>query len=332
MMGLNRYGGQAVFHEYTKLGNLGVDFFFVLSGFIILFAHVDDIGKSDAWGVYVYRRFVRLFPIYWLYTGTFVLLLALVGGTDAKMPTTLGDWITSLSLIRFTDGSPPLEVAWTLFHELAFYAVFSILILNYRAGLAAFGVFMFVSVFFYHYPPATARTPFNVYTAAYNLYFVFGMGAFWLYRRGGHGVAELILGIFLSTAALVTMPLPHDLSPLLTVFGFALVLAGATKLELSGHSYIPSFLGVIGDASYTIYLVHVSFEGVLLKIAMKAHLHQIIGAGATYIAVLTGTIALGCLAYFAIERPLLKTLRRTNERKSVRRASIQPVPSPSTQL
>src|SRR5882762_91392 len=95
MMGLDRYGGQAVFREYTKLGNLGVDFFFVLSGFIILFAHVDDIGKSDAWGAYVYRRFVRLFPIYWLYTGTFVLLLALVGGTDAKMPTTLGDWITS---------------------------------------------------------------------------------------------------------------------------------------------------------------------------------------------------------------------------------------------
>ncbi|SDX23114.1 acyltransferase family protein [Nitrosomonas oligotropha] len=313
MMELDRYGGQEVFREYTKHGHLGVDFFFVLSGFIIFLAHVDDIGKPDAWRIYIYRRFVRLFPIYWLYTGTFVLLIALgVGNADtvAKMPQTFGDWITSLSLIRFTDANPPLPVAWTLFHELAFYAVFSILILNYRIGLVAFGVFMFFPIILFHYVGVDERTPFNVYTSAHNLYFLFGMGAMWLCRYGGRGVVEFTIGTCLTIFALVTMPLPHELSKLLLGFGFALVLVGAAKLELSGHLHIPYLLRLIGDASYTIYLIHTSISGLLLKIVIKVGFHQIIGAEGTYIVVLTGTIALGCLAYLVIERPLLNSLRR----------------------
>ncbi len=321
LMGVDRYGGQEIFREYTKHGYLGVDFFFVLSGFIIFLAHANDAGKPEVWRIYIYRRFVRLFPIYWLYTGIFVLLITLGAGnadTIAGLPQTLDDWITSLSLIRFTDASPPLEVAWTLFHELAFYAVFSVLILNYRIGLMAFAVFMFFPIILFHYVGDDERTPFNVYTSAYNLYFLFGMGAVWLCRYGGRGVVEFTIGACFTIFAFVTMPLPHELSRLLFGFGFALLLAGAAKLELSGKLHIPYWLRLIGDASYTIYLIHVSTEGLLLKIAIKIDLHQIIGAGGTYIAVLIGTIALGCLAYLVIERPLLNSLRRSSESKPAR--------------
>src|SRR4051794_11170095 len=81
-MGLERYGGDAAFREFTRHGFRGVDFFFVLSGFIILFAHAGDIGKPQAWAEYLYRRWVRVFPIYWLYTAGFVGLLLLGLGTD----------------------------------------------------------------------------------------------------------------------------------------------------------------------------------------------------------------------------------------------------------
>ena len=323
-MGLARYGGQEVFREYTNLGNRGVDFFFVLSGFIISYAHVGDIGKPETWKHYIHRRFIRLFPIYWLYTALFVLVLALLGGTDAKMPTTLWDWVTALSLIRFTDGSPPLEVAWTLFHELAFYIVFSTLILNRRAGLVALGLFMAFTISFFHYQGADRPTALNVYSAAYNFHFLLGMGAFWLYRRGGRGIAEFTLGLFISTVALSTTSLPNQLSPLFLALGFALVLAGATKLELSGDLRIPQFLGLIGDASYTIYLTHVSLQGVLLKIAMKTHLHQAIGSGATFIVVLLGTILLGCFLYLTLEQPLLNALRGSNKQRLPRNTTVLP--------
>ncbi len=48
-----------------------------------------------------------VYPIYWLFTLAFVALLAIFGGADARMPTSPVDWLTALSLIRFTGGAPP---------------------------------------------------------------------------------------------------------------------------------------------------------------------------------------------------------------------------------
>jgi exopolysaccharide production protein ExoZ len=310
MMGQVRYGGEEVYREYTKLGNRGVDFFFVLSGFIILFAHFKDIDKPKAWANYVYRRFVRLYPIYWIYTIGLVVMLLFVSGSDAKMPATLGDWLTSLTLIRFTDGAPPLPPAWTLFHELAFYAVFSILILSRRVGLIALSAFVLIAILNYQFPAEDARNALNVYTAAYNLYFVLGMGAFWLYKKGGNGYWEFIVGLCVFVVATVTNPLPHHLSPIVLASSFAFILAGATKIEASGKLPIPYFLVIAGDASYTIYLAHSNIEGTLLKIAIKIHLKDLIGSGATFMVVLVGTILLGCAAFLIIEKPLLNLLRR----------------------
>jgi peptidoglycan/LPS O-acetylase OafA/YrhL len=317
MMALPRYGGIAVFADYTKLGNRGVDFFFILSGFVILFAHYGDIGKPAAWGRYLYRRFVRVYPIYWLYTLAFVASLAIFGGADARMPTSPDDWLTALSLIRFTGGEPPLQVAWTLFHEVAFYAVFSILILNRRMGSLALGAFMLLAALLYHFPAENARTALNVYSAAYNLYFLFGMCAFLLYRRGGPGLVESVLGLLMTVVAIRTNPLPHQLSHVFLALGLAILLVGITKLESSGWLRIPVLLAFVGDASYTIYLTHVSFEGLLLKVAVKLNLHRTIGYKPAFLLVLAGTVSVGCTAYYLIERPLLGMLRQRMRRSAI---------------
>jgi exopolysaccharide production protein ExoZ len=323
-MGVARYGGVPVFAEFTKHGSRGVDFFFVLSGFIILFAHVRDIGKPRAWGEYIYRRFVRLYPIYWLYTAGVVVLLALGFGTQADLPDNFRDWLSSVTLIRFSDGSPPLPVAWTLFHEVAFYAAFSTLILSRRLGITVLALAACACIALYHYPLPEERTPFNVYTAAYNLYFLLGMGAYWLFRRGGRGVVEFALGAVIFVAALMTMGLPYKLSPLLLAFGLALLVAGATKLEHAGSIKVPRFLAFIGNASYTLYLVHLAVEGLLLKIALKTHLYQLVGPQVTYLLVLASTVCAGCAAYALIERPLLAWLHARHKRRLLATRALAP--------
>jgi exopolysaccharide production protein ExoZ len=319
-MGAARYGGVPVFRELTQYGKHGVDFFFVLSGFIILFAHARDIGHPGAWGGYLYKRFVRVYPIYWLYTLVFVLALLTLGGTDATMPANGPDWLTSLSLIRFTPASPPLGQGWTLFHEVAFYVVFSVLILNRKLGLAALAAFMAVALVFYPAEPGELpRTAFNVYTSDYNLYFLCGMGAYWLYKKAGNGLAQAVVGAAIAVAALAFEALPVFVSRIMLASGLALMLAGLATLERTGRLSIHGGLAFAGDASYSIYLTHINVEGLLLKVAVKLHLNAVLGPQIVFFLVLAATVGLGCVAYLLVERPLMRLLRRrkSGEQKTV---------------
>lgn len=312
MMGTPRYGGVAVFREYTSMGDLGVDFFFVLSGFIILYAHVNDIDEPKAWKKYIYRRFVRLFPIYWLYTLVFTIVFMIIGGVVSKIPNNIIDWLTSLTLIRFSSVKPPLSVAWTLFHELAFYIIFSLMILNQKIGIVALIAFACSAILFFHFPHEDFRSAFDTYTSAYNLHFIFGMGAFWLYQKGGKGILELAMGISLISLAIIFSMQESEPAffKLLSALGMAFLLAGLTKLEVEKNLQFPTFLAFIGDASYTIYMTHSNFEGTLLKVERFFNLRGIIGEHLVYLFVLIGAVLMGCAAYWLIEKPLLDSLRK----------------------
>lgn len=324
MMGEARYGGQAVFGDFTARGYLGVDFFFVLSGFIILFAHQRDIGQPAAAGAYLWRRFVRLFPIYWLYVGIFALLVGVAGlGTAAKLPTTWQEVLTAVTLVRFSSEVLPFPVAWSLHHELLFYALFAILILNVRAGWAAFALLALVCLAFSFLRWNTGSPALQTYTAAYNLYFLLGMGACVLYRRPGPAGVYLLLGVAICAVAgwLLVNEMRH--AQLLLAGGFALVVAGVAKLEQAGRLSAPLWLVFIGDASYTLYLLHESVSGLLLKVSMRLRLHQVLGPELLYGAVIVGTVALCCLAYVLLERPLLNLLRKVKVRRPATLAQPQ---------
>lgn len=320
-----RYGGQGVFYEFTARGYLGVDFFFVLSGFIILFVHAGDLDQPSALATYAWRRFVRLFPIYWLYAGTFALLIYLGFGTQAKLPDSTAELLTSVTLVRFSSEVLPLPVAWSLIHELAFYTLFGLLILNLRAGLAAVALMAMTCIALFQYPSEGAElTAWQTYTAAYNLYFVFGMGAFLLYRRGGPGFVETAAGLCICVAAVVVMWQEVQYFQMLMAIGFALTLAGITKLEQTGRLRAPRWLIYIGDASYSLYLMHLGLSSVLLRFAMKLQIYPMLGPELTYLLVLAVTVALACIAYAVIERPLLGLLRHVRVPLAARKAGPRP--------
>jgi len=62
-----------------QFGHAGVDLFFVISGFIILFVHYDDIGRPERLGRYVGRRLSRILPTYWVAL-VLIVVLSLGGG------------------------------------------------------------------------------------------------------------------------------------------------------------------------------------------------------------------------------------------------------------
>ena len=122
-LSLPQYLGYIPFGNSFGFGHAGVDFFFVLSGFIIMHAHAADIGKPDRLYAYLWRRATRIYPIYWV-----------TSYTDPGEPGFSFPWILPArlapshmvhSLLLLPEAIEPLVgVCWTLRSEILFYIVF----------------------------------------------------------------------------------------------------------------------------------------------------------------------------------------------------------------
>ena len=88
-----------------EFGRVGVDFFFVLSGFIIAYAHRKDLGCPAQLRHYLMRRFIRVMPTYWI---ALALTLTLGGYALSAF-----DMASAALLLPSSHGSPVI-VAWTL--------------------------------------------------------------------------------------------------------------------------------------------------------------------------------------------------------------------------
>jgi peptidoglycan/LPS O-acetylase OafA/YrhL len=110
-----------------KNGNMGVSFFFVLSGFILTYTYEGRLKSRPALFEYLFARFSRIYPIY-----LFALVLALPVLTK---PLGLTDAVRVLLMTQSwtfpSDLAPNAWVtqAWTLSIELFFYLIFPVALL-----------------------------------------------------------------------------------------------------------------------------------------------------------------------------------------------------------
>ena len=126
--------GAMPFDGIAQLGHAGVDFFFVLSGFIIFFVNRKDIGSPTGLARYAERRFTRIYPLFWFALSVWLALALLSRSGPALTPGGVLLWASLLP------SSGEVGVAWTLQHEILFYLIFSVAILHRRIGIAVFGV------------------------------------------------------------------------------------------------------------------------------------------------------------------------------------------------
>ncbi|CAO4152979.1 acyltransferase family protein [Methylorubrum aminovorans] len=308
-----RYIGHPVLEWLTWRMDAGVDFFFVLSGFIILLAHESDIGRPERLGRFLSKRLTRIYPIYWVYVGVFCLLVMLGIGSAATIPLNPAQWFTTFALVRVENFLLPISPAWTLIHEIAFYAAFSLLILSRSWGLAAFAVWQIACLTGLRFPGPGERTPFEVYFATYNVDFAIGMLAYVMLSRR---ILPSAAGWFLSggglLAGLVLLQARGDLptaGPLLYGVAFGAIILGSAIWEQRHPNLNIAGLALLGDASYSIYLTHIAFEGLLMKISIKMLNFIDIPDIILYLGILIATVLGGCLAYLLVERPLLSYMR-----------------------
>lgn len=252
------YGGGLPMQYLVNL-NVGVDFFFVLSGFIITWVHWDDIGAKGKLGGYARKRFLRIYPPYWGVLVPLTLLYLAVPGS--------GDWskrdplniLLSIFLLPNT-VQPVLGVAWTLTHEMFFYLLFALAIakgVNVLRGMAVWAASIVVAGFFL----PTLSFPLSFLFSPFNLEFILGVGtAVYLKRhRTPAPRTTAILAAIAFGLVLFLAPTAQDNALVgRLIFGglSALFVLGVVEAERTRPRNPGRLALLMGGASYAVYLVH----------------------------------------------------------------------------
>lgn len=285
----------------TAIGTVGVDIFFVLSGVVIAKTAPGLTPINFAW-----RRIRRIMPIY-LVCSIPAFLIAFPHGITWR------ELLASLLLWPATDvmTQPLLPVAWTLCFEMLFYVAAAISLIDRRLMYALLTL----------YVAAFALRPYGAFFQFVGnplvIEFLMGVviaGA----PRNRYGILAVPLG-FLGLIAASFWATPPSVEPLdfltgaqsderLLAFGMpaALIVYGTMHIKAR-----PSVWTDLGDASYSIYLVHLTVLTALL--ALWRHV-EATNAVITFVGMVASLIV-AWYVHDLVERPLLRALPKALDRR-----------------
>jgi exopolysaccharide production protein ExoZ len=311
MMKELQYSGKAFMKDWFFAGFLGVDFFFVLSGFIILYVHFNDVARPSRAMRYGWRRITRIFPTYWI-----ILSLALVVNLAIqrdKAPVS-GLWLMQQFSLVF-GAEPWLGPAWTLRFELVFYALFSVLLFHRRLGLAVLAAWFltisYVSLQVEVFASSDYRnTMWHIFTSPYNYNFFMGMALAYA-SRTGRGLKLLTAVFALLGTAFILWSLQHGMEwhKFIRYPGCGAVCASLLGLLLMINKrgwHLPSPFVWLGSISYSLYLCHLLFMGTFLAVLARLGLYEHIPEGLIFIGQLIVAIICASIIFRLLETPLLK--------------------------
>ena len=316
-----RYLGVSMGGNFVAFGNAGVDFFFVISGFVIV-GVARQLEYSGARGFvnFVYDRATRIYPIYWIYSLVLIVPFLLdprLVNTLARM-TSVSDYVLSFALLPNTTP-PVLLVGWTLVFEVYFYAILGLMLLlrvPIAAGLGVWLVALLVCNLRWTHVDSSQFPLLALVSSPISLEFILGGSASYLLIRRLRPAAALwmLVAALASIAFLsVSTPLPReDISPWFRTLHYGPIGLTAAIALISLENFLRArpfrWLAAVGDASYSTYLSHtliLSGTGRMLV----AYSSREWGLG---LALLLGASCLlwGHCSYRYFELPLMRRLRQ----------------------
>ncbi|HEY5128413.1 MAG TPA: acyltransferase, partial [Bradyrhizobium sp.] len=273
----------------TGHGWLAVDLFFAISGFVICLV-VSRPGFSV--GSFLIKRVFRLYPL-WLATLTIFAVLALLwrGPTETE---TLRYFLYSATLLP-TEQFPFYNIGWSLQHEMFFYLIAAVIAPIF--GLYGIAAFLAASTIAFH----TIEMPWYFSSLAmYHPEFLAGVLAFMVRPKLAKLGFWLPFSIgFASLWYFVAVWGDRYYVPIALFF----LIAGFSNIRDKQSRWLKS-VSAIGDASYSIYLLHplvfLVVSALVSKVTLPIWAEEPIRAGCF---VLILSVSLASWRYF--ERPMI---------------------------
>lgn len=298
----------------------GVDIFFVISGFIMLYSAHRSPERGG--GAFLLNRAIRILPLYWLLTTLLVAiaLLAphLLNSTRFVPMHTLFSYLMLPAIHPVTGVYQPILIpGWTLNYEMFFYLLFAIGLWLTRDRERKLALLVGGLILLCLCLPFSGAASF--YTGNIIVEFAYGLMMACLFlagRRIGQplcillvlaGMALLIAGDF------VKMP---DVRALFYGLPALMIFAGTLHMRLNPGSAAVRLLQLAGDASYSIYLSHMMSMAVCGMVWRKVLGGGLPGNTALFMLFSIPVCAVGgWLCYKLVEEPMTEWLRKRPARK-----------------
>jgi peptidoglycan/LPS O-acetylase OafA/YrhL len=311
---------------YFHITSCGVDIFFVISGFIMVYTTSQNPGMSA--GEFLRHRLARVVPSYWLLTGA-LFLLGQVGRVQLSGTQVTGEHLLkSLFFIPYArlDGrmEPLLFVGWSLNYEMAFYLAFALAMVGRgRIAHLRWLAGAMVALVLSRALPFDLPRELHFYRAPILLDFVYGMVLARYYMRMPVGrLWSRMATVVLVSGFLAMLGLQIVATGMVASLGggllAALVVGAALQIELAGRWPRWRFGESMGNASYALYLTHpfvVSAVAMVLHhMAVQGAVGPVAGAG----LVLVGSTVVALLYYRHVEKLLSKLVLGRRKRRDAR--------------
>ena len=317
LMNTPQFSGHIGMWGFFDFGYVGVDFFFVLSGFIITYVHYRDLDQPQRIPIYLWRRFSRIYPIYWailLFAIVTTTLGRIISGKSAIIDIELSD-ISGTLLLLISPGEPKyIGVAWTLQFEVLFYAAFTLLLVQRRLGCTLFLAWGCIVV-----GNALQWTDILLPMHLGNAHcfeFLLGVATGALLRNVHFPLSRywILAAIVLfagATAFEAFGPLPRHSPQGRLVMGIvsALMLIAIIGTERQRPLRTPAWLATLGTCSYSIYLAHILLLSLTYSLMAKLGWYQRLPEYIVYGTGLSIALVVTLLIGLKVELPLVATLK-----------------------
>ncbi len=314
-------------------GYLGVDFFFILSGFILSHVYLQRQvqGRLDYWN-FVSRRIARIYPMHLITLVGMIgfgviahrLNLSFAGPWSPDEFYSLGsgevprEAMAQVLMIHAWGASDGLHFnapSWSISAELFAYLMFPLFTYGLnrvakRPGVALGGVLLFILLYAFVVSKGAHR---QVFEMSWNIGvlriipdFLYGIA---LYRFGsvwsaGPQASRIGLAVAMATlVALVVLQAPIVLVVL--ALGFIILLCADAERTGFMKPIRGDFAVFLGEVSYSVYILHFPFGILFYGLLLEAHLED--GLGWAVVLLIIGSIAVTVLSWLShkfIEIPL----------------------------
>jgi peptidoglycan/LPS O-acetylase OafA/YrhL len=304
-------------------GYLFVDFFFVLSGFVIATAWEKRLVESRQTWPFLLRRFGRLWPLHVFVLGLFVAVSLVQGDIGSDERHSVVSILTNVALIHGLGIHTDLTwngPSWSISVEALLYGMFALLVrLPRREWIYLALIVISLAMLRWYAPNGMASTfDYGIFRGVAG--FLTGVLITRAPARALGTAAEVvtvaIVGVFVSAGTMTI------LAPL--VFGAA-VYVFANSNGVVGRSLTWTPVARLGEWSYSIYMVHSLFVAVIWAASDRLGMAQDDGRLLSPSLALTVAIAVGYVAsiiafsvvtYSLIERPCRDQFNRVAGRMS----------------